>query len=143
MIAKQRQANRTSNDPISDFLTRVRNALLIHKETVSIPYSKLKEHLAETLKQEGYITSFKLTEEDSVKTKSIEVELKYTAEGKSVITGLKRISKPGLRKYTKAKEAPRVYNGLGVSILSTNKGLKTDRGARKEKLGGEVLCEIW
>lgn len=130
-------------DTISDFLTRIRNALMINKETVAIPFSKVKYNLAKVLEREGYISSIKVINEDQVAEKAIEIRLKYAQGGRPVITGLKRISKPGLRKYSNAKEAPRVFNGLGVSILSTNKGLLTDRTARKQKVGGEVLCQVW
>lgn len=143
MLQDKRLNNKTTNDPISDFLTRIRNALLINSQTVIIPFSKVKLHLTEILKQEGYVNSFKVVNEDIIQKKGIEIELKYNEDGQPTISGLRRISRPGLRKYSKGKEAPRVFNGLGISIVSTNKGLKTDRGCRKDKIGGEVLCQVW
>lgn len=132
----------TTNDPVSDFLTRIRNAQMVQKKTVKIAFSKLKLELAKLLVKEGYIESVAVVDEDSVATRSVEVTLKYVA-GKPAIQGLKKFSKPGLRKYTKAQYAPRVLNGLGVSILTTSQGLKTDRIARKDKIGGEILCQVW
>lgn len=140
---KKKTTNKTSNDPISDFLTRIRNSLMVRKETVTIPYSNVKNQLAELLQREGYVKAVNVINVDSPAEKSIEVTLKYTESGKPVISGLKRYSKPGLRKYTKAKYAPRVLNGLGISVLSTSSGLRTDRAARKESLGGEILCQVW
>jgi small subunit ribosomal protein S8 len=135
--------NRISNDPIGDFLTRIRNAIAVSKKTVTIPHSKLKEQLAQLLVKEGYINSFTLVNEDQVAAKGIEIILKYNAAGIPVIRGLRRVSNPGLRKYVKAKYAPRVFNGLGISVVTTNKGLRTDRAARKESVGGELLCQVW
>ena len=137
------ETNKVSNDPIADFLTRVRNALLVNKKTVLVPFSRVKKELAELLKREGYITSVAIVGEDKVSTKSLEIGLKYNVARESVIKGLRKVSKSGLRKYSKSKYAPRVLNGLGISILTTNKGLKTDREARKENIGGELLCQIW
>jgi small subunit ribosomal protein S8 len=134
--------NKTSNDPISDFLTRIRNAILVRKEQVAIPYSKNKIALANLLREEGYLNNVQVINEDDVSTKSIVVDIRYV-NGKPAITGLKKISKPGLRKYSKAQYAPRVLSGLGISILSTNKGLITDRRAREDKVGGEILCQVW
>ncbi|MDD9899159.1 MAG: 30S ribosomal protein S8 [Candidatus Melainabacteria bacterium] len=139
---KKIKANGTTNDPVADFLTRVRNAQLVNKQTVAIPFSKLKLELANLLVKEGYLRSAKTINEDNVAIKSIELELKYQ-DGTPAIKGLRKYSKPGLRKYTKAQYAPRVLNGLGVAVLSTSQGLKTDRQARKEKIGGEILCQIW
>lgn len=139
---KTNKTNKTTNDPVSDFLTRVRNAIMVRKDSVAIPFSKVKLALANLLKEEGYINNVQLINEDDVSRKSIVVELRYLGETPA-ITGLKKISKPGLRKYTKAQYAPRVYSGLGISILSTNKGLITDRKAREEKVGGEILCQVW
>ncbi len=135
--------NRVSNDPIGDFLTRMRNAIAVSKKTVTIPYSKLKAQLAQLLLKEGYITSVTVVNEEELARKGLEITLKYNDTGKPVIRGLRRVSNPGLRKYSKAKYAPRVFNGLGISVLTTNKGLRTDRAARKESVGGELLCQVW
>ena len=130
-----------NTDPVADMLTRIRNANLIGHSTVVLPFSKLKLEIARLLKSEGFIESFKETLIG--KFKYLEVTLKYTNEKDPVITGLKRVSKPGLRVYSKAKKMPKVYNGLGIVIVSTHKGLMTDRRARAEKVGGEILCYVW
>lgn len=127
-------------DPISDFLTRIRNASKAKKVRVEIPSSKMKIGLAEILKKSGYIYDFKV-EEDS-KQNMITVLLKYT-NGTPAISGLKKISKPGLRIYKNSTEIPRVLNGLGTVIMSTSKGLLTDKEARKQSAGGEVICYVW
>ena len=129
-------------DPVSDMLTRVRNAVHATHESVEIPASMLKIKIAEVLKREGYITSYEVAEYEPMK-KNIKIFLKYGPRGEKLITGIQKISKTGLRVYTKAKEAPRVLGGLGISIISTSHGLKTDREARKEGLGGEILCQVW
>lgn len=134
--------NKTSNDPVADFLTRIRNATIAKKPTVLVPFSKLKLELANLLSAEGYISSVQIVNDENIATKSLEIGIKYL-NGESVIKGLKKISKPGLRKYSKAKYSPRVLSGLGVSILTTSQGLRTDRKARKDKVGGEVLCQVW
>jgi small subunit ribosomal protein S8 len=139
---KENQKNKTTNDPISDFLTRIRNGIMVRKPQVAIPFSKSKLALANLLKEEGYINNVQLINEDDVSKKSIVVDIRYVGEVPA-ISGLKKISKPGLRKYTKAQYAPRVLSGLGISVLSTNKGLLTDRKAREEKVGGEILCQVW
>ena len=125
-----------NTDPIADMLTRIRNANLVSHETVSMPLSKLKLSVAELLKSEGFINGYSVKEEG--KFKSLVIELKYDEHGKPVITNLQRVSKPGL-----SKNLPQVFGGLGISIVSTSKGLLTDRKARKENLGGEVLCNVW
>ena len=130
-----------NTDPIADMLTRIRNANVVSHETVSMPYSKLKLAVAELLKSEGFIASFSVKEEG--KFKSLVIELKYDEKGKPVITNLQRVSKPGLRTYCKAKNLQQVFGGLGISIVSTSKGLLTDRKARKENIGGEVICNVW
>ncbi len=127
-------------DPIADMLTRIRNALQQKHETVSMPASKEKASIAQILKDEGFITDFSV--EGDVK-KTMTVTLKYTEEGQKVISGLRRISKPGLRVYAPANELPRVLNGLGVAIISTSNGMMTDRQARKQHVGGEVVAYVW
>lgn len=129
-------------DPIADMLTRIRNGLGAGHETVEVPASKMKVEIAKILKAEGYINNYKV-EGETAKDKTITIELKYSEDGQKVITGLKRISKPGLKVYAKVDAVPRVLNGLGIAIISTSKGLMTDRDARKNKLGGEVVAYIW
>ena len=130
------------NDPIADMLTRIRNAQVARHDAVTMPASNTKKAIAKILLDEGYIKSYDVV--DDGLQGSIKVTLKYV-NGKStpVIAGLKRISKPGLRVYARCEELPKVLGGLGVAIISTSKGLMTDRAARKENLGGEVLCYIW
>lgn len=129
-------------DPIADMLTRIRNGLTAEHETVTVPANKVKVEIARILKQEGYINDFAVTGE-TAKEKTITITLKYGPDNQKVITGLKRISKPGLRVYAQANNVPRVLNGLGTALISTSKGLMTDRDARKENLGGEVVAYIW
>ncbi|MBR3227439.1 MAG: 30S ribosomal protein S8 [Erysipelotrichaceae bacterium] len=129
-------------DPIADMLTRIRNGLHAGHEEVVIPASKMKVEIARILKAEGYIDNYKV-EGEAAKEKTITIELKYSPDGQRVITGLKRISKPGLKVYAKANAIPRVLNGLGIAIISTSKGLMTDRDARKAQLGGEVVAYVW
>lgn len=131
----------TMTDPIADFLTRIRNANMVYRETVEIPASKAKTAMAQILKDEGFIKDFERIEDD--KQGVIRIYLKYGANREKVITGLKRISKPGLRVYAKKDEVPKVLNGLGIAIISTSKGMMTDKEARREGLGGEVVCYIW
>ena len=128
-------------DPIADMLTRVRNANQMRDKEVEVPASKMKEEIARILKEEGFIVDYKIKKNDVQNI--IVLSLKYTEKKERVITGLKRISKPGLRVYVKADEVPKVLNGLGIAILSTSKGVMTDKAARKENLGGEVLAYIW
>ena len=128
-------------DPIADMLTRIRNANSNKHEKVVIPQSKTKLAIAEILKGEGYIVDF--TTVDSEQGKMIEVTLKYGPSGEKVIQGLKRISKPGLRIYSNAEQLPQVLNGLGIAIVSTSKGIITDKNARKLNVGGEVLAYVW
>lgn len=129
-------------DPIADMLTRIRNAIGAGHETVSVPASKMKLEIARILKEEGYITSYKV-EGEATRDKMIVIELKYGNNNQKVISGLKRISKPGLRVYAKSDAIPRVLNGLGTAIISTSHGLMTDRDARKNGFGGEVIAYIW
>ncbi len=128
-------------DPIADMLTRIRNANQVSHETVSMPSSKLKVQLAKLLKEEGFIADY--SEKVEGKFKVLEITLKYDAKNKPVITKLERISKPGLRSYSKSKNLPKVLGGMGIAVVSTSKGLLTDRKARKENLGGEVLCYVY
>ena len=130
-----------NTDPIADMLTRIRNASLVSHETVSMPSSKLKVELAKLLKSEGFIADFEVKADG--KFNSLVITLKYDINKKPVITKLERVSKPGLRNYCKAKNLPQVLGGMGVAIVSTSKGLLTDRKARKENIGGEVLCYIY
>ena len=128
-------------DPIADMLTRIRNANTNKHETVVIPQSKAKLAIAEILKVEGFIVDYKTV--DSEQGKMIEVTLKFGPNGEKVIQGLKRISKPGLRIYSNAEQLPKVLNGLGIAIVSTSKGIITDKEARKLNVGGEVLAYVW
>ena len=128
-------------DPIADMLTRIRNANSRKHETVNIPLSKVKLAIAEILLNEGYISSYTQNTVDGIKM--ITITLKYGPNGEKVIQGLKRISKPGLRLYANAEQMPKVLNGLGIAIVSTNKGIMTDREARKINVGGEVLAYVW
>ena len=130
-----------SIDPIADMLTRVRNANMARHESVLVPQSKTKLAIAEILKNEGFIVDYKTTAENGVNM--IEITLKYGPNGEKVIQGLKRISKPGLRIYANAEQLPQVLNGLGIAIVSTSKGIVTDKVARKMNIGGEVLAYVW
>ena len=129
-------------DPISDMLTRIRNAILVGKDAVIIPSSKMKVSIAKILRQEGFVSDFELVN-DSSNYNNIRLGLHYREEGEPAIRGLKRVSKPGLRVYVGKGEIPRYYGGLGLSILSTSKGVMTGRQAWKEKVGGELLCYVW
>ncbi|MCD9026375.1 30S ribosomal protein S8 [Cohnella silvisoli] len=129
------------SDPIADMLTRIRNANLVRHESVELPASTVKKQIAEILKREGFIRDAEYVEDN--KQGLIRIFLKYGPNNERVITGLKRISKPGLRVYTKSNEVPRVLGGLGIAIISTSKGIITDKEARQGKSGGEVLCYVW
>ena len=128
-------------DPVADMLTRIRNANQNRAKTVTMPSSKMKEQIATILKDEGYITNFSVSKNDVQNI--LTLALKYANNKERVITGLKRISKPGLRVYAKADEIPYVLNGLGIAIISTSKGIMTDKLARKNNVGGEVIAYIW
>src|ERR1700761_8706776 len=132
----------TMSDPIADMLTRIRNANTAHFDTVSMPGSKLKESLAAILEQEGYIRGFTVGDTPGKPGKTLEITMKYSPERERTISGIKRVSKPGLRIYARADALPRVLGGLGVAVVSTSKGLMTDREARKRRMGGEVLCYV-
>ena len=131
----------TMTDPIADMLTRIRNANVVKHETVDVPASNMKKELARILLEEGFIRGYDVIEDG--KQGIIRIQLKYGQTGERVISGLKRISKPGMRVYADKHEVPRVLNGLGISIISTSKGILTDKQARKETVGGEVICYVW
>ena len=131
-----------TSDPIADMLTRIRNANTAKHDTVDVPASKMKVSIAEILLKEGYIKKFEMIEVDGINM--IHITLKYGAnKNEKIITGIKRISKPGLRVYAASSELPKVLGGLGIAIISTNKGVMTDKEARKENVGGEVLAFVW
>lgn len=131
----------TMTDPVADMLTRVRNASIAYHDTTSMPSSKMKVNIARILEQEGYIDGYGVEETEPQAT--LTIRMKYGPNRERVIAGLRRISKPGLRVYVKRDEIPRVLGGLGVAILSTNAGLMTDRTARKDGVGGEVIAYVW
>ena len=128
-------------DPIADMLTRIRNSNNAKHKTVDVPASNIKKEIAQILLDEGYIKSFDFIEDN--KQGMLKVELKYTQDGDRVISGLKRISKPGLRVYANSAELPKVLGGLGIAIISTSKGIITDKKARELNVGGEVICYVW
>ena len=128
-------------DPIADMLSRIRNANNARHKSVDVPCSNIKKEIARILLDEGYIKGYDVVEDD--KQGMIKVDLKYSQDGERVISGLKRISKPGLRVYVKCDDVPKVLGGLGIAIISTSKGIITDKMARQEKVGGEVICYVW
>ena len=132
----------TMTDPVADMLTRIRNANVAMHDTVKMPSSKLKEALADVLAREGYIGGFEVRDEEGP-GRTLEITLKYANDRSRSISGIRRISKPGLRVYTKSTRLPRVLGGMGVAVLSTSQGLMTDKEARKKKVGGEILCYVW
>ena len=132
-----------NTDPIADMLTRIRNANMVSLTEVDMPSSKLKIELAKLLKAEGYVEDYNVIAKEGSNFKTLKISLKYDEKSKPVISNLKRVSKPGLRNYCKAKDIPQVLGGMGIAIISTSKGLLTDRKARKENVGGEVLCYVW
>jgi len=129
------------NDPVSDMLTRIRNGINARHMKVPMPWSKLKERVAKVLKAEGFIEDFEIQEAEP--TSVLTIQLRYDRNRDPVITGLKRISRPGLRQYVRADSIPSVRNGLGVAILSTSSGVLTDREARRQRVGGELMCTVW
>jgi small subunit ribosomal protein S8 len=139
--AREKRNTMTMTDPVADMLTRLRNANSAHHDSVSMPSSKLKTHVADILKREGYIASWKT--EDARVGKALTLELKYGQNRERSIVGIKRVSKPGLRVYAKSSEIPKVHGGLGIAILSTSSGLLTDKEANKKGVGGEVLAYVW
>ena len=132
-----------NTDPIADMLTRIRNANMVSLTEVEMPSSKLKVELAKLLKSEGYVEDFAVIEKEGSAFKTLKITLKYDEKSKPVISNLKRVSRPGLRNYCKAKDIPQVLGGMGIAIISTSKGLLTDRKAKKENVGGEILCYVW
>ena len=131
----------TISDPIADMLTRIRNALMVGHPSVLVPSSRMKLSIAKILKEEGFITDYEVVR--GKPERIIKIHLKYYDNNQAVISGLERVSKPGLRAYVQRSEIPRVYGGLGIAILSTSKGVKTGQQAWKQQLGGELLCYIW
>lgn len=131
------------NDTIADMLTRIRNANLMHNKTVSLPTTKMNEKICAILKEEGFIADYAVAQEEKKPYKTLTITLKYTLHGERVLTGLKRISKPGLRITVPVSKLPKVLNGLGIAIISTSKGVMTDKEARKNNMGGEVLAYVW
>jgi len=131
----------TMNDTISDMLTRIRNALKSQKAEVVLPYSNFKHNLSKVLQSEGWLTKVEIMEDAGFK--HLRLELKYDPTGQPIISGIKRVSKPGQRIYSNRTQIPKVLGGLGTTIISTSKGLMTDKEARKEKIGGEIVCQIW
>lgn len=131
----------TMTDPIADMLTRIRNANMVRHEKLELPASNVKKDIAEILKREGFVRDVEYVEDD--KQGMIRIFLKYGSNNERVITGLKRISKPGLRVYAKTNEVPRVLNGLGIALVSTSQGLVTDKEARAKQIGGEILAYVW
>jgi len=130
-------------DPIGDMLTRIRNGITSRKARVEIPASGLKQHIAAILKDEGFITDYRRVEGPRMLHPSLQIDLKWTSEHRSAIAGLRRISKPGQRRYVNKTKIPLVRGGQGIAILTTSKGVMTDRQARLQSVGGEILCEIW
>lgn len=129
------------SDPLADMLTRIRNAVMVKFDSVEMPTSTVKVNVAKVLKSEGYILDYKVV--DGKVQDTLKIDLKYGPDAVSVITGLKRVSKPGLRQYTKAKAIPTVLNGMGIAVVSTSKGVITDKEARALNAGGEIICEVW
>jgi small subunit ribosomal protein S8 len=129
------------SDPLADMLTRIRNGVMAHFDSVEIPLSNVKVGVAGVLKQEGYINDYHVSREGVQGT--LKIDLKYGPNNEKVITGIRRVSKPGLRQYMKAERIPKVMSGLGVAILTTSNGIISDREARTKNIGGELLCEVW
>jgi len=130
-------------DPIADMLTRIRNGNVAYHESVKMPSSKMKVALAQVLKKEGYISAFDVTDNESGPGNILNISMKYSQNRDRTISGLKRVSKPGLRIYSGSSDVPRVVGGLGIAVVSTSQGLMTDREARKRHVGGEILCYVW
>jgi len=133
----------TISDPTADMLTRIRNAVMVRHDQVMVPSSKLKLSIAKILKQEGFISEYEVVKAKGKLERQIKIHLKYDEKNEPVISGLERVSKPGLRVYVQQKEIPRVYGGLGIAIISTPKGVMTGRQAYRQGIGGELLCYVW
>jgi len=133
----------TMTDPVADMLTRIRNANTAMHDDVAMPSSKLKESLAGLLQKEGYIDAFEVSDNSNGPGRTLKIEMKYSPSRDRVISGITRVSKPGLRVYSKSNEIPRVLGGLGVAVVSTSRGLMSDREARRRRMGGEILCYVW
>ncbi|XOF32252.1 MAG: 30S ribosomal protein S8 [Candidatus Electrothrix sp. YB6] len=129
------------SDPLADFLTRIRNGVQAHFTSVDIPLSNIKVNVAKVLKDEGYISDYRVI--DCGVQGTLQVDLKYGPNNEKVITGIRRVSKPGLRQYKKSRTVPNVMSGIGIGILTTSQGVMTDREARRRNIGGELLCEVW
>jgi small subunit ribosomal protein S8 len=129
-------------DPIADFLTRIRNGIMSRKERISVPASQLKMHMAEILKEEGFIVDYRRVEGPTIQS-ILQIDLKWTPDHRCAIEGLRRVSKPGQRRYVGKEGIPKVRGGQGISILTTSRGVMSDRMARKNSIGGEVICEVW
>jgi small subunit ribosomal protein S8 len=130
-------------DPLADMITRIRNANTAYHDNVAMPSSKLKEALATILEKEGYITGWSVDDNPTKPGKRLTISMKYTKDRQRTISGLRRVSRPGLRVYSRANAVPRVLGGMGIAVISTNQGLMTDREARERRVGGEVLCQVW
>jgi len=128
-------------DPIADMLTRIRNAITARKAKVSIPSSKIKREIARVLEEEGFVASHRLEEDE--KQGTLTIELRYDQDNRNAIQGIRRTSRPGQRAYVRSQKMPRIRSGLGIAILTTSKGIMTERAAKKQHLGGELLCEVW
>ena len=129
------------SDPLADMLTRIRNAVMVKFDSVEMPRSNVKVDVAKVLQEEGFIAGYDVSDEGPQGT--LTINLKYGPAGEPIITGIKRVSKPGLRQYAKANAIPKVLNGMGIAVVSTSKGIVTDRVAREQKTGGEIICEVW
>ncbi len=141
LVEEGEQSTMTMTDPIADMLTRIRNANVAGHKTVDVPASKIKKSIAEILVEEGYINGFEVIEDN--KQGMIRIDMKYGPENERIISGIKKISKPGLKVYAKATDVPRVLGGLGIAIISTSNGVISDKEARKLGVGGEVICYVW
>jgi small subunit ribosomal protein S8 len=143
MVKARKEARGNAADPVSDLLNRLRNGMRAGHDRVEMPVSRLREDLLKVLASEGYVASYSRVEDKDKGRPALRVILKYDSDGEPIVTGLERVSRPGRRVYAGAKEIPEVLGGLGISIVSTSKGIVTGKAARESKLGGEILCNIW